>query len=392
MWNSADCVVVGGGVMGTSIAFHLAQRAAGSVILCEQSFLGAGSSGKSGAIVRQYYTNRLTVAMARHGLRFYERFPEIVGGPDVFTRSGMVLIASGESRAAVDGCLAMQRACGVATGVVSADELQAIDPQARLHDDEFAAFETEAGYCEALQVVSSLADASRRQGVEIRIPARVHEIVCSKGQVSAVVTSAGKIATRCVVLATGSWAARLSGQLGFELPVQPSRAQVALVRRPTDFGPPGPVYGDFAQQIYFKPTHGEMLHVGNVDPREERAPVDPEALAEVADEPFVREMRGKLARRYASLDRGVGRGGFSALYEVTPDWHPVIDRLPGVEGVYCAAGFSGHGFKMAPTVGLIVSELIVDGSSHTFDVSPLRATRFQEDRRFGATGSATVMG
>ncbi len=392
MNETADIVVIGGGVMGTSIAFQLAQRRAGNVLLLEKSFLGAGGSGKSGAIIRQYYSHALTAGMAQFGLRFFERFPKLVGGPAVFTHTGLVAIASVDQRESVEALLAMQRGLGIKTGVVSREELRSIDPQCRLADDEIAAFEAEAGTCEGLQVVASFADGARRLGVEVREGTCVTGIELNGQRVTGVSTTNGSISTRAVVLAAGPWAGAMASTVGVELPVKPCRTQVALFRRPCEFGPPRPAYGDFRQQVYFKPTHGDMLHVGNIDPREERAVVDPDNYREVADEEFAREMRGKIASRYPAMKRGHGRGGFGALYDVTPDWHPIIDRLPGIDGAFVAAGFSGHGFKMSPAVSTLMAELVIDGSPRTFDIRALRATRFAEGEPLLDQKSASVMG
>ena len=159
---TCDILIVGGGVMGTSIAFALAQRGVGRVVLLEKSFLGAGSSGKSGAIVRQHYSNALTVAMARQSLRVFEEFPDVVGGPAVFTRTGMVLIVNERDRPGLEANMTLQRGLGVDVRLVSGDELMDIDSNARLDEGELAAFESEAGYVEAVQVVASYADAARR--------------------------------------------------------------------------------------------------------------------------------------------------------------------------------------------------------------------------------------
>jgi sarcosine oxidase subunit beta len=393
MSETADIVVIGGGVMGTSIAWELARRRAGKVLVLEKSFLGAGSTGKSGAIIRQHYSHSLTAAMAQFGLRVFERFPEIVGSPPVFTRTGMMLVVAAQDRELLEANLAMQRGLGIKTNIVSREDLRSIDPHAALAEDEVAGFEAEAGYCEALQVVASLVEASQKLGVEVREETPVSSIRVQGGRVAGVVTPAGIIATRTVVLATGPWAARLAATVGVELPVQSCRTQVSLFRRPCEFGPPRPVYGDFRNQIYFKPTHGDMLHVGNIDPREQEAIVDPDDFNEVADLAFVREMRGKLTSRYPAMRRGVGRGGYGALYAVTPDWHPILDRLPGLDGAFVAAGFSGHGFKMSTAVGTLMAELILDGAARTFDIRPLRAARFAEGELFGnQRWSYSVMG
>ncbi len=393
MHETADVVVIGGGVMGTSIAFELARRRAGRLLVLEKSFLGAGSTGKSGAIIRQHYSHPLTAAMAQFGLRFFERFADEVGGPPVFTHTGMVLVVAAKDRELLERNFIVQRELGIRTEIVSRDELRAIDPHAALAEDEVAGFESEAGYCEALQVVASTAEAARQLGVEIREGVEVTGIDVSAGRVAGVTTTAGSIATRSVVIAAGPWAARVAATVGVALPIEPCRTQVALFRRPCEFGPPRPAYGDFRHQIYFKPTHGEMMHVGNIDPREQRAVVDPDDFNEVADLDFTREMRGKLTSRYPAMRRGVGRGGFGALYAVTPDWHPILDRLPGIDGAFCAGGFSGHGFKMSPAVGALMAELVLDGAARSFDIRPLRATRFADGELFGnQRWSYSVMG
>src|SRR2546423_12273193 len=165
---TCDILIVGGGVMGTSIAWALARRRAGRVLLLEKAYLGAGSSGKSGAIVRQHYSNRLTAAMAQKSLRVFEHFDDAVGGPPVFTRTGMVLVVNERDRAGLEANVAMQRELGIDVRLVSAQVLADIDPNARLGEDELAVFEAEAGYVEAVQVVASYADAARHYGADVR--------------------------------------------------------------------------------------------------------------------------------------------------------------------------------------------------------------------------------
>jgi glycine/D-amino acid oxidase-like deaminating enzyme len=392
MSENADVVVIGGGVMGASIAFHLAQRRAGKILLLEKSYLGAGSSGKSGAIIRQYYSHELLTSMARHGLQVYRDFPNIVGGPAVFTPSGMIVVTDGPGREQMEANVAMLGRLGVDARMLTPADLHAIDSRVGIRDDEAAAYEAEAGYCEALQAVASFAAAARGMGVEVREDVRVTQLAVEGGAAAGVSTSRGTISTRAVVLAAGGWSAGLARTAGVEIPVKACRTQVALFRRPCDFGVAHPVYGDMANQIYFRPTHGEVTHVGNVDPREEKNSVDPERYNEVADGNFTEEMRAKVQRRYPALRRGVGRGGYAAIYSVTPDWQPLIDRLPGIAGGYCAVGFSGHGFKMAPAVGRLIAELVLDNRAATFDIHPLRASRFEEGEPFGGKTFAKVMG
>jgi sarcosine oxidase subunit beta len=392
MPQTCDILIVGGGVIGTSIAYHLAARRAGRVVLLEKAYLGAGSSGKSGAIVRQHYSNRLTASMAQKSLRVFERFADQFGGPPVFTRTGMAIIVNDRDRAGLEANMAMQRELGIDVRRVSAEELADIDPNARLADDEIAAFEAEAGYVEAVQVVASFADAARREGADVRTGVEVRAVLAEGGKAAGVETNEGRYECGALVLAAGPWAAALAKTAKVALPVQACRTQVALFRRPPDCTRRGTIYGDFVQGIYFKPTHGELVHAGSLAGEEVNDPADPDDYDEAADGSWLPTIRQRVSRRYPAMHRCYGRGGYGALYAITPDWHPILDRLPGTEGVYCAAGFSGHGFKLSPVVGQLMAELIVDGRAQTLDVTPLRLARFEQDDLVKTPYSYGVMG
>jgi sarcosine oxidase, subunit beta len=376
---TTDILIIGGGVIGTSIAYHLASRRVGRVLLLEKAYLGAGSSGKSGAIVRQHYSNRLTASMAQKSLRVFERFEDVVGGPPVFTRTGMVLVVNERDRPGLEANVAMQRELGIDVRLVSAQVLADIDANSRLGEEELAVFEAEAGYVEAVQVVASFAEAARREGADIRLGVEVKSVVTEGDRVVGVETNEGRYQCGTLVLATGPWAAQLAKSAKWKLPVQACRTQVALFRRPPDFGRRGAVYADFVQGIYFKPTHGDMIHAGSLAGEELQDPVDPDHYNEAADGDWLPQVRQRLSRRYPAMHRGYGRGGFGGLYAITPDWHPILDRLPGLQGAYCAVGFSGHGFKMSPVVGQLMTELIVDGQAKTLDITALRLNRFEEN-------------
>lgn len=380
--------------MGAAIGYELVRRGAGTVTILEKSALGAGSTGKSGANIRCHYSHPLTTSMALYGLRAFERFADDFGGPSVFTRAGLLLTAPESMREHFDFVIKLQRDLGVKVSLVSRGELRDIDPEAALADGELAAFEEEAGYCDALQVVTSYAAAARSKGAEVDEGVEVTGIRTENGKVTGVTTTKGDIATSTVILAAGPWSAAVARQAGASLPVKSCRVEVALLRGPcsTDAPRRRPVYCDFTHETYCRELPGGLLHIGNIDPREERDEVDPDNYNEMADRAFTAEMREKFERRSPSLRRAVSRGGYAALYSVTPDWHPILDRLPGVEGAFCAAGFSGHGFKMAPAVSKILSEMVLDGQATTFDVHGLRATRFEQDEPFLNRESAQVMG
>jgi glycine/D-amino acid oxidase-like deaminating enzyme len=286
----------------------------------------------------------------------------------------------------------MQKSLGIDVRMLGAQEATDIDPELKLAADESAAFEAEAGYVEAVQVVASYAAAAERLGAKIACDTAAKAIHVEGGRVRGVETETGSWGCSAVVVAAGPWASRLLAPLGLDLPIQASRTQVALFRRPVSVKRSGPVYGDFSQGIYFKPTHGEMMHAGSIGGEEINDPVDPDQYPEAADADWLPLIRQRLSRRIPLMNQSYGRGGYGALYAITPDWHPVIDRCPGVEGLYVAAGFSGHGFKMAPIVGCLTAELLVDGSYRSLDIRALRFSRFDEKELVTTPYGYGVMG
>lgn len=378
MADSYDLVVVGGGVMGLSIAWSLARRAVGKIALLEKAYLGAGGSGKSGAIIRQHYSNRLTARLAQMSLRVYEQFDQVVGGPPVFTRTGLAIVVRQQDLPALQATLKLQQELGIDVHLVSAQELAQLDPNTRLADDEIAAWESEAGYVDAIQVLASYAQAARREGVDIQEGVEVRELLVHHGKLAGLVTNEGRISCRSAVLAIGPWIARLAPTLDCDIPVQASRTQVALFRRPPELARRVASCVDFIGQMYFRPAAGDLLHVGSIAGEEASSSVDPDNYPEAADSPWLSDIRQRLHRRCPAMHRCFGRGGYAALYDITPDWHPILDCCPQPAGVFLAVGFSGHGFKFAPMIGQLMAELIVDGQFRSVDVRAFRLSRFAE--------------
>jgi sarcosine oxidase subunit beta len=376
MAATCDVLIVGGGVLGVSLAYHLAQRRPGRVVLLEKAFVGAGASGKSAAIVRARQSIPLTCALARRGLEFYERFGDQIGGPPVFTRTGLVLFTPESSRA--DLAAAAEADLGEGVRMLSAQDLTDLDPNVRLAEDEIAAFEPDAGYLDPVQTVTALAEAARRHGADIRQGVEVKGLVVEKGRCVGVETNEGVCSCATLVLATGPWAAQLLKPFKITLPLEARRTQTALFRRPPDSGRRSQVHADFVQGLYFRPSHGDLIQVGAIDPLLGSV-ADPDHFDEAAEADWLPGVRQRLSRRYPPLHRAFGRGGYGVVYGLSPDGHPIIDRLPGLDGAHCVAGFGGNGFLLAPVVGELMADWILDGKPGEWDLRPLRLSRFEEN-------------
>jgi glycine/D-amino acid oxidase-like deaminating enzyme len=391
MSHLCDILIVGGGVLGASIAFHLAQRRPGRVMLVEKAYLGAGASGKSSALVYQSHRDPLTTALARRCLPVFEHFADVVGGPPVFWRTGMVRLLPLSGEAELEAQLDRQRELDIDVRRIADHELMEVDPNARLADDEVAAFEPAAGYVEAVQVVALFAEAARREGADIRQGVEVRALLADKGKISGVETNEGTYECARLVLATGAWAAQLPRTVKIELPVQASRAQVALFRRPADSGRRGVVFADFVQGLYLRPDQGELIHAGDLAEPPAEPLVDPDACNEAADADWLPAVRQRLIRRYPAMYCGFGRGGYGRPDARTPDGRPILDRLPELEGAFCAAGFGDANFLLAPLVGQAMAQWLVEDTTGDLDLTPFRLARFAEAEPAPATETAEAV-
>jgi glycine/D-amino acid oxidase-like deaminating enzyme len=379
-------LVVGGGVTGASIAYHLASRAA-DVTLLERNALGSGPTRHSTALLRLHYTQELLVQMAAHGLRVYRDFENEIGATAGFTQIGMLFGVADDERALLEANVELGRREGAATGLVSAEEVRSLDP--RIVTDGLAfCYEPEAGYCDPYLAVSGYAAAAEQAGASVHEGTRVERV----GDGTAT-SATGTFEADAIVVAAGPWSAGLLAPLGYELPVTPAPAEVGRYRLPDSFGPAPPAVADFSEAaIYFRPAEPGFLEVGSLAPEHADEPVDPDRPIEGARPDTLRVYADALAARLRGSAGGHWRGAWTGIYDVTPDWEPVIDRVPGTERVYVAAGFSGHGFKLAPAVGLSIAELILDGGAATFDVGLLNAQRFARGELVGARYGYSVLG
>ena len=374
MKSTADVVIVGGGVIGTSLLFNLGRLGVTDTLLLEKDVLGSGSTGRSQAICRMHYSNPVTAIMAWESLGIFSNFKEVVGGESGFVETGYLVVVTADDSVGLARNVSMQYGLGIDTMRVTARDLEDIAPMVAVYEDEFMAWEPQSGYADPYMVTTSYGVRAREMGAEISLRNPVTSIEVGSGRVKAVVTAEGRVETPIAVVAAGPWSKQVLGDMGVDVPLVPVRHQVASLTRPVDKLPLHPTVGDIAQSFSFRPD-GNSLTMMGFGPEEE---VDLETYNQGVDMDEMASALSRLANRIPALEDAYFRGGWSGLFTTTPDWHPILDAVPGIEGLYCAIGFSGHGFKLSPMIGVTMAELIVEGVSNSVDISPLRFNRFEE--------------
>lgn len=375
--EQADAVVIGGGVMGTSIAFHLARRRVGRVVLVEKDAICSGTSGKSSAIVRTHYTTPPTARMALLARRILENFSEEVGGESGFVTTGMLVVAAPEHREAVERTVRMNAELGIETGFVNREEVRRLHPLLTLPEDAALVYEPRSGYASPHDVATGYARAFTALGGLVRQETAVTGIEIRAGRVEAVATSAGRIATGHVVIAAGPWAGPVGRLAGLDLPVMASRQSVVTLRPPFPYGNAYPVVIDLVAEVYFRPETGSVILLGNTRHGDD-LPGDPDRYEDRPDPALAAELTERLSRRMpAAAEAGIA-GGWSGMYEITPDWNPIMGSSADIRGLHYCVGFSGHGFKLAPVAGVLMAEQVADGRASTLDIAPYRLERFGE--------------
>ena len=375
MKTTADVVVIGGGVMGCSILYNLGRLGVTDTLLLEKDVLGAGSTGRSQTICRMRYSSPVTAQMAWGSLNVFANFGDIVGGYSGFVETGYLVVVKDIDRSGLERNVAMQLELGIDTMQVTAADLRDIAPMISVSEDEAMGWEPQSGYADSYMVTSSYARRAREMGAEISMRNPSLGIEIAGGRVRAVNTPQGRVETPVAVVAAGPWSKDELAKVGIDAPLVTVRHQVASLVRPADKLPIHPAVGDISQSFSFRPDGAAMTLMGFGD--DEEADVDTYNWG--VDMDTAADAMARLARRIPAMSEAYYQGGWSGLFTTTPDWHPVLDQVPGIEGLYCAIGFSGHGFKLSPMIGVTMAELIVESAAATIDISPLRYTRFEEN-------------
>jgi sarcosine oxidase, subunit beta len=372
--STADIVIIGGGVMGASTAYHLAERGMKNIVLLEkEEFFGTGATGRCAGGVRYQFSTEINVKLSLESLPMLEHFREEIGQDVNYRPCGYLLIATNDKDATTfHHNVELQNRLGVPTQLLSGDEVRVRLPLMRFEDALAGTFNQKDGIVDPNSVVAGYVSAAQKRGVKALTRAEVTGIRVRGDKVEAVETTRGMIQTRLVLNAAGPWAGLIAKMAGVQIPIVPLRRQMfttnPLKEIPEDF----PFVIDFARSLYFH-LEGEGLLIG-MSNQDETPGFD-----QTVDEEFELVNFEAAIKRMPLLDRARRASHWAGLYEVTPDAHPIFGGSP-VKGFTICTGFSGHGFMHGPIAGKLMTEYILDERFSTVDVSMLDLARFKEER------------
>jgi len=372
--TTADIVIIGGGVMGASAAYHLAKRGMKNIVLLEkEEFFGTGATGRCAGGVRYQFSTEINVRLSQESLPMIERFKEEIGQDVNYIQCGYLLIATNEKDAATfKHNVELQNRLGVPTQLLSGDDVRARLPLLKFDDAIAGTFNQKDGIVDPNGVVMGYVSAAQKMGVQAISKANVTGISVSDGEVRAVQTSLGEIQTRMVLNAAGPWSGLIGQMAGVSLPIVPLRRQMFTTNPLKDVPADFPFVIDFAKSLYFH-REGEGLLIGMSNQNETPG------FDQNVDDDFELVNLEAAIERMPLVEKASRASHWAGLYEVTPDAHPIYGGTD-VKGFTVCTGFSGHGFMHGPVSGKLMSEYILDGKYSTLDVSMLDLKRFEEGR------------
>lgn len=376
MTDSAEVVIIGAGVTGASTAFHLAKMGVKNIVVVERAHLGAGATGKSGALVRMHYTNEPETRLAVESLKYFQNFNEMVGGDCGFNPVGLLVFTSPEYRDHLDANVAMQSRIGANTSVITADEAKVLDPSLSVEDVTHLAYEPDAGFADSNATTFAFAEAARKLGVEFRLETTVTKVLTRGDKISGVETSGGKIDSPVVLVAAGAWANQLLGPLDIDLGLVPSLARVTVFRWPPERSAKHMTYIDHINHTWIRPIDNTSTLIGAEFGVRHGA--DPDAFSEAVTQDYIDLCREQVVNRFPVMRHSTVRGNWAGILMRSLDSRPVLDQLPQYEGLFCITGDSGTSFKTSPAIGKCMAEWIADGEAQTIDLTPFRSSRFAE--------------
>lgn len=368
--GAPDVVIIGGGVMGMSAAYHLVRRGAKVTLLEAEQLFGTGSTALNAGGFRHQFSTAVNIELSKQSLSMLMRFEEEFEQPVGYNPCGyLFLLNSDEDAAVFRRNMELQHAHGVMTRWLSPTDIADLAPQVNLEGIIGATFYERDGLVDPNAVLQGYVRGASRAGATLRSGVRVTGAKLSAGRIESLQTTAGEVSGGTFLLAAGPWSGAVGKSLGVDVPVVPIRRQIAVTSPIAGLTKRFPFVIDFAQSLYFHYEGGAIL-TGMSNHAE------PPGFNTSVDESWRETHVAAAMERLPLLADAAIAHEWAGLYEVTPDDQPIIGKLPQLENLYACTGFSGHGLMHGPAAGLAVSEEILDGAAHTVDIAPLRWREF----------------
>lgn len=375
MQKTADVVIIGAGVNGASLAYHLTLTGIPRVVVLEKQVAAAGATGFSSGLVRMHYSNETEARLALCSYTYFHNWADIVGDECGFVETGFVRTVAPQNVEKLHANVAMLQRIGVDTRLITSDELRDIAPGVLTDDILLAAYEPHSGYADPTATTLSLLEAARRNGTQLYQHVEVQGFVQSGERVIGVRTNAGTIEAGTVVCATGGWTMKLLETLGLRFPVWNVRHQVAILQRPLEAQADHVTYIDGVLDAYYRPDSPGLTLVGS-GPMESGA--NPDSFDQNTDQSFVEAVAEKISHRMPAMEQASYVRGWAGVFAVSADLHPLIGLVPGYENLYAIFGCNGTGFKTAPAVGKALADQITGVSDPAIALAALRPARYFE--------------
>lgn len=387
--TNADIIIIGGGLYGSSIAYNLAHQGAKNVVVLERKAICSGGTAKSCAIVRTHYSIKANLIHAVESLKIFANFNDIIGGECGWHRTGYVILGPEEHRQPMLDVFKAQNEHGVDTQILSAAELKEIHPLLQVEDVGVIGYDTLTGYCDPHLTTTAYAQRARELGVKFFTDTPVTGFKLN-GPAKIIQTPGGNFEAPTVILAAGPWTNKIGQMIGLTFPYQVSRHKVITLKISRPYQADWPIVKDLTtpDKIYFRPETGGVVLVGTGDHGD---PIeDADTLTDQVELGHINRIDALISHRMPAFEEATCTAGWTGPYDITPDWNPVVGPAPEVEGLYVATGFSGHGFKLAPTISESLAQTVL-GLKPRLPIDIYDVTRFDRGKALhGAYGIGSI--
>ena len=370
--SHAEIVIIGGGIIGVSIAYYLAKMGAPEVLLLEKGLMGEGSTGKCAGGIRTQFSTEINIRFSQLSIEVFKGFKTEFGVDPEFRSVGYLFLAASKDHWEILNSMNQRmQQMGIRVDLLKPSGIAEMWPFLRVDDLFGGSYTINDGYAGPYEVLQGFIRGARRLGAVLKEGVEIVNIHTSDRRVQAVETAQGeKITTSVIINAAGPYAARVAAMVGLDLPVRPLRRQIFFTDSFEAIPPLIPMIIDLEYGWYMRREGKGLLLAGPQDNESSfNTQVDFEAYEWTAERALYRVPALETARIVR---------GWAGLYELSPDHHGIIGSFPEIKGFVCANGFSGHGFQHSPAVGMLVAELITEGYAKSLDITPLRPTRFRE--------------